>query len=400
MPQQLIGDFVAQAVIEQLEAIQIDVQQRQASTALSHALAGFTQALLEQRAVGQAGQLIVVLQIAHTFFEFAPCRQVGEEADNVAYITPHIAHYVQLEPLRIQLAIFASLNQFALPAIGLLQRFMDRLKMAPGIAAARQLSDLAALHVFLRVAGHSAERPIDRQQGVFRIKNDNAFACGFEDRGGQTALFFQLFTGADVAAGTEHANHPAIAAALHGAATVLDPNPAPVTMPEAIGNFIVVRMPLQMVNHRELHQRQVFAMYAWLKVAEHGGHVFRFQTEQCFDLRVVDFIGLQVPVPQAQLTGLKRQRQPLLTLAQRLIGLIQLKAALDDSGFEPDLGLAQFPLGLASLFDFPRQLMVELLIVGLCLLQMLNQRLILKALNQPLTDQAINLQGHDNQRHQ
>ena len=171
-------------------------------------------------------------------------------------------------------------------------------------------------------------------------------------------------------------------------------------MPEAIGNFIVVRTPLQMLDHRVLHQRQVFAMDARFEVAEHGGHVFGFQAEQRFDLRVVDFIGLQIPVPQAQLTGLKCQRQPRLALAQRLIGLIQLKAALDDSGFEPDLGLAQFPLGLASLFDFPRQLMVELLIVGLRLLQMLNQRLILKALDQPLADQAINLQGHDNQRHQ
>lgn len=47
--QQLIGDFMAEAVIEQFEAIQIDVQQCEtAAPALPHALMGFVQAFAEQ----------------------------------------------------------------------------------------------------------------------------------------------------------------------------------------------------------------------------------------------------------------------------------------------------------------------------------------------------------------
>ena len=44
--QQLVGDFMTQAVVEQLEAIQIDVQQRQAAiTALAHPLMSFAAAV-------------------------------------------------------------------------------------------------------------------------------------------------------------------------------------------------------------------------------------------------------------------------------------------------------------------------------------------------------------------
>jgi len=47
--QELIGDFMAEAVIEQFEAIEIDVQQRQtAAPALAHPLMSFVQTLAEQ----------------------------------------------------------------------------------------------------------------------------------------------------------------------------------------------------------------------------------------------------------------------------------------------------------------------------------------------------------------
>ncbi|MNF85047.1 hypothetical protein D3C84_674320 [compost metagenome] len=145
--QQLIGDFMAKAVVEQLEAIKIDVQQRQTAPALAHALMGFTQPFAEQRTVGQASQFIVVRQVAHALFGFAPRREIGEEADDMADISPRIAHGVQLQPLRIQLAVLARFHQLALPAAVLLQRLMNRPVVATGIATTRQLHDVAPEHV-------------------------------------------------------------------------------------------------------------------------------------------------------------------------------------------------------------------------------------------------------------
>ncbi|MMZ70072.1 hypothetical protein D1872_330330 [compost metagenome] len=64
---------MAETVVEQFEAIQIDVQQRQTASSLTRTLMRFMQALAEQRAVGQPGELVVMGQIAHALFGFAAC---------------------------------------------------------------------------------------------------------------------------------------------------------------------------------------------------------------------------------------------------------------------------------------------------------------------------------------
>lgn len=97
----------------------------------------FMQTLAEQRAVGQPGELVVMGQIAHALFGFAPRRQIGEEADDMADISPTITHCIQLQPLRIQLAVLARLHQFALPTAVLLKCMTDGDVMAAGITAAR-----------------------------------------------------------------------------------------------------------------------------------------------------------------------------------------------------------------------------------------------------------------------
>ena len=63
---------MAEAVVEQLEAVQVDMHQSDAAAALAGALAGIVQTLLEQAAVGQAGQIIVVRQVAQALLGLAP----------------------------------------------------------------------------------------------------------------------------------------------------------------------------------------------------------------------------------------------------------------------------------------------------------------------------------------
>ena len=72
------------------------MQQREAATALAHALVSFAQPFAKQRTVGQAGQLVVVSEVAHTLFRLAPRRQIGEEPDDMTDAPPYIAHHVQL----------------------------------------------------------------------------------------------------------------------------------------------------------------------------------------------------------------------------------------------------------------------------------------------------------------
>ncbi|MNV14130.1 hypothetical protein D3C71_1048050 [compost metagenome] len=112
----------------------------------------------------------------------------------------------------------------------------------------------------------------------------------------------------------------------------------------------------------------------------------------------MDFVGLQIPVPQPQLAGLQCQRQARLTLAQCLVGGVQFQAALSDSVFQVDLDLSQFVLGTSALFYLLGQLLIELITAALRLLQMLDQCLVLKASHQAPIDQSIDLPGNHAQR--
>ncbi|MNP41296.1 hypothetical protein D3C76_1349900 [compost metagenome] len=114
----------------------------------------------------------------------------------------------------------------------------------------------------------------------------------------------------------------------------------------------------------------------------------------------MDFVSLQVPIPQPQFTGLERQGQTRLTLAQGLAGDLQFKTALRYPRLQAHLGRPQFFLGRTTLLDLPGQRVVELGAAGLRLLQVLDQRLVLEASQQTALDQAVDLPGHHAQRDQ
>ena len=398
--QQLVGDFMTEAVVEQFETVQVDVQQRQAAATLANLLMGLVQAFAEQRTVRQPRQFVVVGQVAHALFGFAAGRQIGEEADDMADMAPRIAHHIQLQPLRVQLAVLARLHQFALPAAVLLQGLVDGRIVTPGIATARQVDHIAPEHVFGQVTGHPAEGLVDRQQAVIGVKNHDAFAGRLEHRRGQLAQGFLFLVRADIATGADHAQHPTAGGALDRPAAVFDPDPVTIAMPHPVLDQVVLGAALQMFHQRALECRDILGVQARLEVAEHGRHVFRIKAEQLLELGVMHFVGLQVPVPQPEGAGLQRQGQARFAFAQGLVRRIQLQAALDHPAFQADLGVAQFLFGTATLLDFPRQFEIELFAAGVRLLQALDQRLVLETPQQAASDQPIDLQGHHTQRHQ
>ncbi|MNP19805.1 hypothetical protein D3C76_1123510 [compost metagenome] len=113
---------MTQAVVELLEAIQIDVQQSQAAiTALAYPLMCFAESFAEHRAIGQPREFVVMGQVAHALLGFSPCREIREEAHDMTDISPSIAYGGQLQPLRIHLATLAGFHQLTLPIAVLLQ---------------------------------------------------------------------------------------------------------------------------------------------------------------------------------------------------------------------------------------------------------------------------------------
>ena len=373
------------------------MHQRQAAPAGAQALAGFEQAQAEQRAVGQAGQFVVMGQVAQAFLGLTTLRQIAEEGHHVADLAAAIEHAVELQPLWIKRPVLARLHQFALPAPVLLQRLVDRAVMPPGIQAARQFQGVATQQFVAAVAGHAAERLVQGEQFIVGAEDGDAFAGRLEDRRRQPLLLFLGAPRADIAAGPDHPQHPALAVALHRPATVLDPAPVAVVVAEAVFDAVVLGAALEVFDQGALERQDIVRVQPRLEVYQHGLDRLRVKAEQLAQLGVVDFVGLQVPVPQAQLAGLQGQGQALFTFAQGLAGRIQLGAALRNPGFQPGLGLAQLLLGATALVDFIGQRLVELLAAAMGGLQVLDQRLVLKAPQQAVLDQAVDLPGHHQQ---
>ena len=168
-------------------------------------------------------------------------------------------------------------------------------------------------------------------------------------------------------------------------------------MAETVFDAVVLGPALEVLDQGALERRDIVRVQARLEVHEHGLDRIRVEAEQLAQLGMVDFVGLQVPVPQAQLAGLQGQGQALLALAQGLVGDIQLDAALGNPGFQPGLGFAQLFLGATTLLDLCAQRLVQLFAAGMGSLQVLDQRLVLEAPQQAVLDQPVDLPGHHQQ---
>ena len=134
-----------------------------------------------------------------------------------------------------------------------------------------------------------------------------------------------------------------------------------VAVPHPILDLVILAAALQVLDQRPLKCWQIVGVQRGLEVAEHRCDVFRLQAKQFLKLGVMDFVGLQVPVPQTQLhsPSTPAPDAPSLLL-KRLVGGVQFQAALCDTVFQTDLGFAQFVFGTTALVDFLGQLVVEL----------------------------------------
>ena len=388
---------MAEAIVEQLETVQVDMHQSDAAAALAGALAGIVQTLLEQAAVGQAGQIVVMRQVAQALLGLAPRTEIGEEADDMAGPPRYIAHQVELQPLRVKLAALARLDQLALPGAGAVQFLADHLVLPAHLAVADQAGHRAPDHFLTAVSGHRAERTVDRQHTVVGVENEDAFAGRFEHGRGQALLLLLLTPRADIAPRAEHAPYTAGGVALDRTATVLDPDPVTIDMAHAVLDLIILAAPLEVPDQRPAQPWQIIRMQTRGEVAQHHLHLLRLQTKQLAQVRMVHLIAFQIPVPQPQLTGLQRQGQALLTRAQGMSRLVQLQGTLGHAHFQRTMGTAQLTFGATALLNLARQLFVEPFGALLGALQVADQRQVMEPLQQAALYQAIDLPGHDQQ---
>ena len=113
--QQLVADRVAEAVVDVLEAVQVEEQHGAQLLFFLAFLQGGGQARFEQQAVGQAGERVVVGLVVEAGLGVLERGDVGEDADEVAGFAVVAPHGADGQPLRVEFAALAPVPDFALP---------------------------------------------------------------------------------------------------------------------------------------------------------------------------------------------------------------------------------------------------------------------------------------------
>lgn len=131
---------MAEAVVDVLEAVEIEEQHGAMAVLDLGFVEGQLQAVLEQHAVGQAGQRVMVGLVVEARLGVLEAADVGEYRDMVGDPVLAVAHCADGHPGRVGLAVLASAPQFALPVIVALQAGADlRVELGVGASGGEQL---------------------------------------------------------------------------------------------------------------------------------------------------------------------------------------------------------------------------------------------------------------------
>ncbi len=179
--EQQVADGVAQAVIDVLEAIQIEEQDCAEAAGLFAVQQGGLKPALEQYSVGQAGERVMMGLIVEARLGVFEAGNVGEDGDEVGQEVVFVAHGTDGQPARVKLAVLAAVADFALPvALGcqlVPHRGIERAVMLAGGKQARGLPD----GFTFAVASDFRERAVDGADALVGIGDEHTLGSALEN---------------------------------------------------------------------------------------------------------------------------------------------------------------------------------------------------------------------------
>ena len=113
--QQFVAGLVAVLVVDGLEAVEVQEHDGADAFGAVRALQRVRQARVQQQAVGQVGQRVVVGQVLHLRFGVCDARDVGEHAHEVDDLAALVAHRADGQPARVDFTALAAVPDLALP---------------------------------------------------------------------------------------------------------------------------------------------------------------------------------------------------------------------------------------------------------------------------------------------
>ncbi len=174
---------MSQRIVDRCKPVQIDHQQSTVIICASCGCQSMSDQLIEQAAVGQAGQAVVVDQTLHAFFGSAQHADVGKNGERMGDIALIITCHANGDRLRKQIAVFAFANDFAMPRPGAVHGGANlRAKIGIVHAGSQEIGSLSD-GLGGRIAGDSGEGWIDRYNPFFGVGNQDSLIAILNDAG-------------------------------------------------------------------------------------------------------------------------------------------------------------------------------------------------------------------------
>ena len=188
LPQQIIACRMPVSVVDIFETVQVDEQQRETFVFTPRLRDGLLQAILEQTAVGQVGERVVKSHLMQLALHPLVRAQIRKHPDVIGDFALGVAHRVDMQPLGVNVAIFAAVPQLALPDAGLQQVFPHRVIKGPVVIPGMQDVGVRSHRLIERITRRFDKCLIDVNDVRVGIGDHDALGSILERDSGQFAV--------------------------------------------------------------------------------------------------------------------------------------------------------------------------------------------------------------------
>ncbi len=187
-------------IVEYLEVVQVEEKQCATAIGAVGGSVGLLQAIRQQDAIGQAGQLVIVGQLVDSVVGQFARSHVGVRANVVADTAVPVNDRRDGDPMRMQLGVLFAVPDFTFPDSVTLNLHPDGLPEIGVMAIGFQQRHLVSNGFVLRIACDLGKGRIHPQDHVFRVSDHHAL-MGFEGNSRDAQLLFNAVSLGKVAQG-------------------------------------------------------------------------------------------------------------------------------------------------------------------------------------------------------
>ena len=221
------------AIVDRLEAVEVDHAHRQRLAGAVGVGDRLAQAVVEQAAVGGAGERVEIGDAVELLFlalEPADVREGGHVVQQPAIAVANAADRQHLGELA---AVLAAVPQFALPVVLLLEGFPQRAVEGGALPARAEQARVAPDALLAAVAGDAGEGRVDVDDAIVGVGDDDRLVTRREHAGGEVERLFGRLAAADVDLRALEQQRAAVRCAADDDCAVVNPDPVPVAVAQA-----------------------------------------------------------------------------------------------------------------------------------------------------------------------